>query len=434
MPPTDFTDRSPTSLATAVWLRRHLSLLLALCVGATLYFCNPRPNYFYDYTWRIAGALWHGQLGLTELPPPHLNEFVPLGGHYYSVFPLGSVLTLMPLALFQRLLFGAFPASMLAALIGGATTWFAFQLAGLFDKSVSRRVCLALLPVLGSWMWCNLGYEGAWQIALGFAVVGQFGALYFTLVEPRALWAGAFFALAFGNRTEAILAAPIFLFLLWRTHNAHQIDAHRTKEHRVLDLKENVLRSANKTRCALEFCAVPFVLGVLTMCYNHVRFGSVFDFGYARIPGILLEWNYRYGIFSRHAISNNVQKMLFDGWLHIDTFPYWVPSGWGGSIFLSCPFLLLLFWPFTHDRVLVALSWFAVMLMTFVLWIHGDPGGWQYSYRYAMVLLPWFFLILTAQKTRPLQIRLEWTLLALALTINAWATYLFYWTPFVKPR
>lgn len=25
---------------------------------------------------------------------------------------------------------------------------------------------------------------------------------------------------------------------------------------------------------------------------------------------------------------------------------------------------------------------------------HGNPGGWQFSYRYATILLPWMFLLL----------------------------------------
>ena len=45
-------------------------------------------------------------------------------------------------------------------------------------------------------------------------MLGELGALYFTLVRPRPLAAGAFFALAFGNRTELILTAPVFLYLL----------------------------------------------------------------------------------------------------------------------------------------------------------------------------------------------------------------------------
>ena len=41
------------------------------------------------------------------------------------------------------------------------------------------------------------------------------------------------------------------------------------------------------------------------------------------------------------------------------------------------------------------ICWIAIGLLTFILWCHGNPGGWQFSYRYAMILLPWMFLLLT---------------------------------------
>ncbi len=57
---------------------------------------------------------------------------------------------------------------------------------------------------------------GAWQIALGLALLGETAALYFTLVRPSPFLAGAFFTLAFGNRTELLLTAPFFLYFFWR--------------------------------------------------------------------------------------------------------------------------------------------------------------------------------------------------------------------------
>ena len=57
---------------------------------------------------------------------------------------------------------------------------------------------------------------GAWQIALGLALLGETAALYFTLVRPSPFIAGAFFALAVGNRTELLITAPFYLYLFWR--------------------------------------------------------------------------------------------------------------------------------------------------------------------------------------------------------------------------
>src|SRR5262249_44628762 len=160
-----------------------------------------------------------------------------------------------------------------------------------------------------------------------FALLGQLAALYFVLVSPHMLAAGVCFALAAGNRTEVFLIAPIFAWL---------IIIARPKE-------------AWKRSVGL-FVAPAVVLGVLTLIYNYERFATPFDFGYARIPGVLDEPWYQHGIFSIHAIPLNAREMLFEPWRVLDKFPYFRPSGFGGSIFLSSPVLFLLFRSARDDR------------------------------------------------------------------------------------
>ena len=150
----------------------------------------------FDYTYRIAGTFLDGHLGLNSQPPTWLNEMVPMGGKYYSVFPLGAVLSVLPVALLGEAGFvNRFPGGIVASLIAGLSVYFFYQLAGLEQISKPRRILLALFPVFGTWSWCNLGFGGAWQIALGFALLGQIAALYFTFIlrghfsqAPVLLW------------------------------------------------------------------------------------------------------------------------------------------------------------------------------------------------------------------------------------------------------
>src|SRR5260370_4685634 len=115
-----------------------------------------------------------------------------------------------------------FPGHVLAALIAGLCVYVFFQLAKAFgadytsnkSKSLIRRILLALFPIFGTWTWCNLGFGGAWQIALGLALLGETAALYFCLVRPSPFVAGAFFAVAFGNRTALLITLPLYLYLL----------------------------------------------------------------------------------------------------------------------------------------------------------------------------------------------------------------------------
>ena len=383
---------------------RYLPLVLVISTFLVYNFSNPLPGIYYDYTLRIAGALVEGRLGLNETPPSWLNEMVPLNGTYYSVFPLGSVLSMLPLTILRRIgVLENFPGTLIAALTAAIACLLFFKLSTRYADPIPRRLLLTLLPIFGTWMWANLAFAGSWQIALGLAVVGQLGALYFILIRFHPLAAGSCFALAFGNRTEIILLTPIFLYLIYR---------------------RNSNEGSDRWRAIDRFVVVPALLGVCTLAYNYARFSSVFDFGYARIPGVLDEPWYRHGIFSIHAIPGNAYSMLIEPWRKVSHFPYLVPTGFGGSILLNSPFLLFLFRIGARDATLKILSWCAIAILTFVLWCHGNPGGWQISYRYAMVLLPWMFLILLESSRKKIS-PWEVILLVLSILINAYSSYLF---------
>lgn len=392
---------------------QYLAAALIVLVFSAYYFSNPQSGSFYDYTLRIAVTMLEGKVGLDEKPPDWLNEIIPHNGKYYSAFPLGSVLTMLPLAILQKLhLITQFPGTVLAALLAAIITLLSFLLTGKYTDDPLKRIVIALFPALATWMWANLAFAGAWHIALGFAVAGQFAALYFTLVKPNPFLAGLFFAVAFGNRTEIILLAPLFIYLLY-------------KNQRTETTYPNLIKIVDR------FIAVPLALGFGTLVYNYIRFGSPLDFGYARIPGVLEEPWYQHGIFSIHAIPGNAYAMLIEGWNRIPQFPHLVPTGFGGSILLSCPFLILLFRRGCQNCQLKWLAVAAILILTTVLWLHGNPGGWQISYRYAMELLPWMSLIMLENSPKKLTLS-EALLFLLSVAINAYSTWLFLRTNYIN--
>jgi hypothetical protein len=411
-----------------LWLALGLSLFAAM----TFYFSTKATLHDLDYTNQIASALLHGHLGLQEKPPDWLNEMIPWKGRYYSAFPLGAVLSMLPVALLRNTgLIQTFPGRVLAALIAGLCVYFFFQLAKAFKGnwnnsspirplalSPFRRVLLALFPIFGTWTWCNLGFGGAWQIALGLALLGQTAALYFTLVRPSPFVAGAFFSLAFGNRTELLITLPVYLYFLWRQSNEKVITWRNLKR----GVQEN-------SKMLIRFLSLPVTLGLLTAAYNFARFHSVFDFGYLHIPEVAQEPWYKHGLFSIQAIPWNIYTMLFQGFESIDYFPYIRPNGFGCSIFLASPFLCLLFRQGGRYKVV---AWLAIALLTLVLWLHGNPGSWQFSYRYAMILLPWMFLLLTGNGPANLSVA-EISLFAVSVAINAIAMWQFLWTDQIQP-
>jgi hypothetical protein len=431
----NYTAPEPRGTIRQFWVAGCLSL----CAALAFYFSTKPTLRDLDYTTQIASALLRGDLGLREKPPEWLNEMIPYGNRYYSAFPLGAVISMLPVALLQKAsLIHDFPARILDALIAGACVYFFFQLTKAFGpdywsvkaKPLARRILLALFPVFGAWTWCNLGMGGAWQIALGLALLGETAALYFTLVRPSPFVAGAFFTLAFGNRTELLITAPLYLYLFWRcssgTHQGVAVSSPPQGRNLISRIKCGVREN---TPMLLDFFSLPVILALLTAAYNLARFHSIFDFGYFHIPEVREEPWYEHGLFSMHAIPWNVHTMLFEGFPDDPNFPFLSFPPFGCSIFLSSPFLFLLFRAGGRYRTI---SWIAIGILTFVLWFHGNPGGWQFSYRYAIILLPWMFLLLTGNGPPTITVT-EISLFAVSVTINATATWLFLWTERIQP-
>ena len=278
---------------------------------------------------------------------------------------------------------------------------------------------MVLGMLFGTWMWTNLAFGGAWQLALGFAMVGELGAIYFTVYDRRPFIAGLFFALAFGNRTEVLLTAPVFFYFLVRGREGDG------ESQAISNLKSQISEIA-------AFCLVPFLLGILTLVYNYVRFQSFTDFGYSRIPGVLDEPWYWDGIFSIYYIPGQAWEMLMKPWYMIESFPYLVPDGYGSSILFSSPFLFFLARFGAQDRGLKYASWLAIFVLTLLLWTHGNSGGWQFGYRYWMVCLPWIFVILLESAPKRVA-ALEWAAYVISILATSYATWVFHWTNFVKP-
>src|SRR5436305_11895695 len=129
------------------WIAVGLSLIAALMFAAT----TKDTMHDFDYTARIGSALLQGHVGLDRQPGSWLNEMVPFEGKYYSVFPLGAVLSVLPVAILQK--YGwvhIFPARVVGELIVALCFFFFFRLAIVETKSLGRRILLALFPIFGS--------------------------------------------------------------------------------------------------------------------------------------------------------------------------------------------------------------------------------------------------------------------------------------------
>lgn len=436
-------NKNKDTLSDTATIYRRIMIGMVLLTAVIYFFSNPSPQNYYDYTFRVAENLLRGRIGFAEKLPSWLNEFVPFGNSWYSVFPLGSVLTMIPFALMKILgIVKEMPSSLIFSLTAGCICAFLIQISKKYEHDFGKRILLVLSILFGTWTWTNLTFGGAWQLALGFSMIGELGAIYFSIYEKRPLLAGLFFAMAFGNRTENLLTAPIFMWLIYK-FEASSFNFQFEEETRLKQTTKNKKAKREKTAErsnvtagriyeVAKFCVFPFMLGVSTLIYNYVRFNSLTDFGYARIPGVLSEPWYHDGIFSLQYIPGQAYEMLFRLWERKEAFPYLLPNGFSSSILWSSPFVLLIFRRQTLNKTLKYLSWTAILILTFLLWIHGNSGGWQFGYRYAMILLPWFFVLLLENSPKKLTLT-EAVLIGFSILMNLYATYLFHWTGYVKP-
>ena len=115
--------------------------------------------------------------------------------------------------------------------------------------------------------------------------------------------------------------------------------------------------------------------------------------------------------------------------IDLQQFPYLQPHAFGCSIFLASPFLFLLFREGGRHK---AACWIAIAILTLFLWCHGNAGGWQFSYRYGMVLLPWMFLLIV-ENGAPRITSTEGLLFLISVALCAVATYEFLWTNMIHP-
>jgi hypothetical protein len=100
----------------------------AAAVVGIYFFSNPSPQYYYDYTFRVAQSFLSGSIGLNYHPPTWLNELIPVGSEYYSAFPLGAVLTMIPVAGLAACGFiSEMPAAAVASIIAGGTSLFTYR-------------------------------------------------------------------------------------------------------------------------------------------------------------------------------------------------------------------------------------------------------------------------------------------------------------------
>ncbi|HET7026481.1 MAG TPA: hypothetical protein VFI28_02190 [Candidatus Limnocylindrales bacterium] len=370
-------DRLPDS-ASVTWARAHdevwSTLVVAVVVSAIYLYTSSRDRENLDYFVRLADAFLHGRITLLEAPS-WLNELIPAGpGEWYVAYPPLPAVLLVPIVA----LFGTdIHEQVVSSIMGGAAVGLAWLLFGAFSLSRRARITLTVAFGLGTVLWYIAEVGSVWYFAHVVAVFFMLAALNLAFRGRAPLAVGLFLGFAATSRLPVALSAPFFAALLLRLGWPPRLPP--------------IERAVRTLAPFVVGLAIPLAAYAL---YNVVRWGSPFDEGYVRIPGVLDDPIYRdHGILSLWYIPRNLYAIFFRSWNFVDEPPFLQPSWWGLSIFLTTPLFLWLFRARLRDPR-VAYSLVGIALVAVPIVTHGNVGITQFGYRFSLDFQPLLFVIL----------------------------------------
>ena len=344
-----------------------LLITLVVC-GFGLLFQPTIQNNYFDVT--AQNVLNHGTLRLIEYPD-YFSEVVPTEKGFVIVlppFPIGVSLVGLP--------FG-FGETFLTQLAIGFSAGVLFLLFRHFQLEKWQAMFLTLGYVFSSPLYFFLTQSGYWYTAQVWGVLGAELAWYMWL-KKKYLLAGFGLMIALLSRLNlgVLLAFCLFFTLIQR-----------------------------KSYRAIGKLSVGFGLGLLVLfSWNYYRFGSILATGYDRIPGVLNEPWYQYGILHWTYVFENVKKFLWQFDL----------GGSGIGMFWMQPYLFLL--PFSVTRKNSKYLLWGSLQFIFVL-LHGNWGFWQFDFRFLMdslwIFYPVLFVAVTGWKKG-----LAWFLLGASILLH----------------
>lgn len=404
-------------LRGAAWTR------IALAAVAYLVFAHVNQGRAagLDYFVPLADAFLHGRLAIPA--ESFLNELVPIGstGDGYVVYPPMPAIVLLP---FVAVLGGDLDQAGISILFGALNVYLA---SGVLARLGLRRevwMVLSLGFAFGSIGWYSAQSGSSWHFAHVFATFFMLLAIRGTQVH----WPPWVIGLAFGaaglSRLPVFLAAPFFLAYLLQRTGTHAHDGRPFGWTRRTGPADRVgkFSVAPLIRNGLGFSLGAAVLLVPFLAYNAARFGSPFEAGYEMIPGLLDEYQYRFGFFSIQSVPRNINALLLTPPRVVEQAPFFQPALLGGmSILLTTPIFLWAIRSRSPTWFVVG-CWAAVASILVPVLLHADPGGAQFGYRYAQDFYPFLFMLTAHGIGR--RFGFEATLaIAIGFIVNAWGMW-----------
>lgn len=323
-----------------------------------------RDASYFNY---LADAFLHGQSYL-RLMPKTVHDLSFFNGSYYLYWPPMPAIILMPFVAlfgvgFSDVFFNVFVASLNVAVI--AALLGAVDRVGLIRINPEYRGMLLCFFTLGTVHVILAPFGQVWYTAqlLGFLLVGL---AYLSAIELKG--------------TAAFLATGMFMACGMLTRN-HLLFTGIWPAYYLLAKNWN-----DRPRLYLFMMAglLPvFVMGLLFLHYNFVRFGDPFELGirYHQMSKFFVEDYQKYGAFNLYYLPVN----LYYQYIHYP-FPFSEETFMGGSLFLLSP---VFFYAFKgvireHRNSYILMLVISILATSIPILLLMGTGWVQYGPRYTL--------------------------------------------------
>jgi hypothetical protein len=346
----------------------------------------------YDYFSRLADAFIKGKYYIEE-NPPWLSELIPAGENkFYIVHPPMPAIILAP---FRFIFKEKFEQQYLAFILGALIPAVIFNLALKLTKDIKKSLWAAILAGGGNIVWFLSSVGSSWYLGQISACLFLTLAIKNSVSSKNTFKTGVFLGASYLSRVHILASLPFFVF----------------------GIKSKKIKDYIK----LFLGILPFF--AFNSFYNYIRFNTIFDVGYIKIPGIFDEPWYQKGIVNFAYIPSHL-KIFFGGLpLVKDYFPYIMPSWAGMAIWLTTPaFIFSLFAPFKEK--LVKLSWLSILLISAIIFSHGSTGFTQFGYRFAVDFYPFLFFLTIKGISKTSLRKIHLILLLISFLVNLWGVIL----------
>jgi hypothetical protein len=380
------------------------TFVVVLVTIAIYLFTSSRDRQNLDYFVRLADAFLHGRIYLTEAPP-WLNELIPKDGVWYVAYPPFPGVLLVP---FVALFGPDFPPQIASCIFGGFAVGLAWLVFGRFALTGRVRLGLTIAFGFGTVLWYVAEVGSVWYFSHVVAVMCSMAAILFVLERRWPILVGLLLGCAAISRLPVGLTAPFFFALIVGLGWPPRLPARGTRQAAI--------------RNGLAFLVGIGIPTAIYLAYNYARWGTILDQSYVLIPGVLEDPVYAgHGILSIEYIPRHIYAIFLRTWNFVDDAPFFQPSWWGLSLFLTTPLFLWLVKARLRDPR-VAWAWVGTGLALIPIVTHGNVGFTQFGYRFSLDVQPLLFVILATVFERGMG-RWAWAATAVSVLVCAYGIW-----------